>query len=89
MIKYFSAGQYLTAETFSLILLSCEDKQLRRMAKETRPTGQTPISVDIAMVEVLKSELTLQRNLESLKEDLQNKQDFSFNAAFQTLDVDN
>jgi hypothetical protein len=37
------------------------------MAKETVAHGQAPVSVDIGMVSVLKSELNLQRNLENLK----------------------
>jgi hypothetical protein len=59
LIKYFSPDQYLTVETFEAVVLTCEDKILRKMARNTFVEGPTARAVDRGMLAIIVGELNM------------------------------
>lgn len=69
------------------MLLPCEDNCLRSIAEDRHAHGCClPCDTEGALLAVIEQELSLQRNLESLKRDLQCRCDYSASAAFDAVD---
>lgn len=73
------------------MLLPCEDNCLRAVTLE-RPAMRVgrfdtlPCDIERALVDIIEHELTLQRNLETLKRDLELRCDYNTHAAFRSVD---
>jgi hypothetical protein len=76
------------------MLLPCEDNLLRTIALDRHAIrvgrfDSLPCDIERALLEVIEHELALQRQLESLKRDLEIRYDYTPHAAFRSIDRHN
>ena len=73
------------------MILPCEDNFLRRItmdryAQRVSRYDSLPRDIELNAVEVIESEISLQRKIDVLKRDLHIRYDYSIYSAFRTID---
>ena len=88
-----NSNRQLDATEFSHIILPCEDNDVRKVIldrnQENARVGKNQrlsVAIENGLTKILQGEISLQRTLEKLKQDLAYHVDYTPAAAFRTID---